>query len=115
MATALDTLDVEVTVRGDQPITIPEAVREGLGLEDGDRLRFVGENGRVVVEREAWKPPSEVRGSVKPGLRSMTLDEIRANPLTITEPHSDDFDVEIEEAMEIETRRYLDHDRFGVP
>ncbi len=115
MGRTLDTLDVEVTVSGDQPITIPEVVRVGLGLEDGDRLRFVGENGRVFVEREASRSSSEVRGSGSTVLRRMTLDEIIANPLTITESHSDDFDVEIEEAMEIETRRYLDRDRYGVP
>lgn len=115
MGRVLDTLDVEVTVSGDQPITVPEAVRQGLELEDGDQLRFVGENGRVFVQREARQPRSEVPKSVDSGLRTMTLDEIRANPLTITEPHSDDFDVEIEEAMEIETRRFLDRTRFGAP
>ena len=98
-----------------QPFTIPEWVEEQLGLKDGDSLVFLKEDGRIFLQRETSRPSSDARESVNAEFRDMTLDEIRANPLVITGPHSDDFDNEIEEAMQIETRRYLDRDRFSAP
>lgn len=85
-----------------EPITVPDQVVKTLGLEEGDELVFIQEDGRIFIQRGTRR-------------RGMTLDEIIANPLAITEPHSDDFDAEIEEAMEIETRRYLNRDRLGPP
>jgi AbrB family looped-hinge helix DNA binding protein len=38
----------KITLRGQ--ITIPVAIRKKLGLKDGDKVVFIEENGRIVVE-----------------------------------------------------------------
>lgn len=38
-----------ITTKGQ--VTLPKAVRERLGLKQGDRIEFVSENGRTVVRR----------------------------------------------------------------
>ena len=38
-----------VTSKGQ--VTVPKAIRERLGLKQGDRIEFVAENGRTLVRR----------------------------------------------------------------
>lgn len=38
-----------VTSKGQ--VTVPKAVRQRLGLKQGDRIEFVTENGRTIVRR----------------------------------------------------------------
>ena len=41
----------KITMRGQ--ITIPVGIRKRLGLKDGDKIIFMEENGRVIVENAA--------------------------------------------------------------
>lgn len=41
----------KVTLRGQ--ITIPADIRKKLGIQDGDKVLFVEENGRIVMENAA--------------------------------------------------------------
>ena len=41
----------KVTLRGQ--ITIPAEIRKRLGVKDGDRVVFVEENGRIIIENAA--------------------------------------------------------------
>ena len=41
----------KITLRGQ--ITIPRAIRKRLGVKDGDKVIFVEENGRVIIENAA--------------------------------------------------------------
>jgi AbrB family looped-hinge helix DNA binding protein len=41
----------KVTMRGQ--ITIPVRVRKRLGIKDGDKVVFIEENGRVIIENAA--------------------------------------------------------------
>ena len=41
----------KITIRGQ--ITIPIAIRKLLGLKDGDKVIFMEENGRVIMENAA--------------------------------------------------------------
>ena len=41
----------KITMRGQ--ITIPVAIRKRLGVKDGDKVVFIEENGRVIVENAA--------------------------------------------------------------
>lgn len=41
----------KITMRGQ--ITIPRAIRKRLGVRDGDKVVFVEENGRVIIENAA--------------------------------------------------------------
>jgi len=41
----------KITMRGQ--ITIPVAIRKLLGVKDGDKVIFMEENGRVIVENAA--------------------------------------------------------------
>lgn len=38
----------KITMRGQ--ITIPVAIRKKLGVKDGDKVIFVEENGRIIIE-----------------------------------------------------------------
>ena len=38
----------KITLRGQ--ITIPAAIRKKLGVKDGDKVIFIEENGRIVME-----------------------------------------------------------------
>lgn len=38
-----------VTSKGQ--VTVPKAIREKLGIKQGDRIEFVSENGRTIVRR----------------------------------------------------------------
>ena len=51
----------KITLRGQ--ITIPVAIRKKLGVKDGDKVIFIEENGRIVMEnsvRIALKDVQEV-------------------------------------------------------
>ena len=64
-------MESAITVKGQA--TIPKSIREHLGLQPGDRLKFfVHPDGSVVLLPKI--PPSKVRGTVKPR---------RARPVTI--------------------------------
>ena len=41
----------KITMRGQ--ITIPVGIRKRLGVKDGDKVVFIEENGRVVIENAA--------------------------------------------------------------
>jgi len=41
----------KITMRGQ--ITIPKEIRRRLGVKDGDKVVFVEENGRIIVENAA--------------------------------------------------------------
>jgi len=41
----------KITLRGQ--ITIPASIRKRLGVKDGDKVIFMEENGRIVVENAA--------------------------------------------------------------
>ena len=41
----------KITMRGQ--ITIPKKIRNRLGVKDGDKVIFIEENGRVIVENAA--------------------------------------------------------------
>ncbi|MCL2166726.1 MAG: AbrB/MazE/SpoVT family DNA-binding domain-containing protein [Clostridiales bacterium] len=41
----------KITMRGQ--ITIPVAIRKRLGVKDGDKVIFMEENGRVIIENAA--------------------------------------------------------------
>jgi antitoxin PrlF len=57
-------------------ITIPKAVREVLGLEQGDRVAFrIGEDGVVVVEPQTVELLS-LRGRLKPRRGGVTAEEM---------------------------------------
>lgn len=59
-------------------ITIPKAVREVLGVEQGDRVAFrIRDDGVVVVEPETLDLLC-LRGRLKPRRRGVTLEEMDA-------------------------------------
>ena len=60
-----------VTTKGQ--VTIPKAVRDELGLKEGDRVAFrVLEDGTVIVEPETIDL-SELRGVLKPKKKGVSL------------------------------------------
>ena len=87
---------IPATVTRQNQITVPVAVRDRLGVNGGGTVVFNVTDRDIVIEE-----------------RDLTLDEIRGS-LELSGPlASDDFDAEIEEAMGLETARYVDHDRLG--
>jgi AbrB family looped-hinge helix DNA binding protein len=57
-------------------ITIPKAVRDELGLREGDRVAFrVLEDGRVVVEPETIDL-LDLQGILKPRRKGVTLSDM---------------------------------------
>lgn len=64
------------TITSKGQITIPKAVRDELGVCEGDRVAFrVLEDGRVVVEPETIDL-LELRGILKPRRRGVTVAEM---------------------------------------
>ncbi len=87
---------ITATVTRQNQITVPAAVRERLGVNGGGTVVFNVTDRDIVIEE-----------------RDLTLDEIRGS-LELSGPlASNDFDAEIEEAMDLETAHYVDHDRLG--
>lgn len=87
---------IPATVTRQNQITVPAAVRERLGVNGGGTVVFNVTDRDIVIEE-----------------RDLTLDEIRGS-LELSGPlASDDFDAEIEQAMDLETARYVDHARLG--
>lgn len=41
----------KITMRGQ--ITIPKEIRKRLGVKDGDKVVFIEENGRIIIENAA--------------------------------------------------------------
>ena len=61
------------TITSKGQITIPKAVRDELGLREGDRVAFrVLEDGRVVVEPETIDL-LDLEGTLRPKRRGVTL------------------------------------------
>ena len=52
------------TVTSKGQVTIPKAVREALGVHEGDQLLFVVEGGRAVVTPVARRPLGELYGAL---------------------------------------------------
>ena len=75
MATVLGTKQLKSRA---QPLTVPDWVEAKLGLEEGDVLLFMEENGRVFVQREARRALDEVIGSLKTDRPFLTDDELDA-------------------------------------
>jgi antitoxin PrlF len=68
-------MESAVTVKGQA--TIPKAVREHLGLQPGDRVKFFFHpNGSVVLLPKL--PASALRGMIKSRRRSATIGEMNA-------------------------------------
>lgn len=66
------------TVTSKGQITIPKAVRDELGLTEGDRVAFrVLEDGSVVVELETVDL-LELEGALKPRRKGVTLADMDA-------------------------------------
>ena len=62
-----------ITTKG--RVTIPNAIREHLGLKPGDRIKFfVHPNGSVVLLPKL--PVSALRGIVKPRQPPVTIEEM---------------------------------------
>ena len=67
-------MESALTVKGQA--TIPKAIREHLGLNPGDRIKFfVHPDGSVVLLPKL--PSAALRGVVKPGRRPVTLGKMR--------------------------------------
>jgi len=63
-----------VTTKGQ--VTIPKAVRDELGLKEGDRVAFrVLEDGTVIVEPET-NDLSDLRGILKPKRKGVTISDM---------------------------------------
>jgi AbrB family looped-hinge helix DNA binding protein len=59
-------------------ITVPKEVREALGVKTGDRLGFrIKPDGTIVVLAETVDL-SELRGSVKPRVRGVSVEDMQA-------------------------------------
>lgn len=58
-------------------ITIPKAIRDGLGLHSGDKLEFiVTENGDVLI-KPVTKKVDEVFGKLhKPGQKTVSVEDM---------------------------------------
>lgn len=66
------------TVTSKGQITIPKAVRDELGLTEGDRVAFrVLEDGSVVVEPETVEL-LDLKGALKPRRKGVTLADMEA-------------------------------------
>ncbi|MEN6327009.1 MAG: AbrB/MazE/SpoVT family DNA-binding domain-containing protein [Syntrophomonas sp.] len=53
----------KVTVRGQ--ITIPIEIRKKLNIKDGDKVVFIEENGRIIIENSAMLALKEVQEAFK--------------------------------------------------
>jgi AbrB family looped-hinge helix DNA binding protein len=49
----------KITLRGQ--ITIPIAIRKKLGVKDGDKVVFIEENGRVIIENSVMVALKDVQ------------------------------------------------------
>jgi len=66
-----------VVVRRKGVIVIPKAVREALGIEEGDLLKVSVEEGRIVLRKEGFweKLFGSARGLYNPDAAELELDE----------------------------------------
>jgi AbrB family looped-hinge helix DNA binding protein len=53
----------KITLRGQ--ITIPVAIRKKLGVKDGDKVLFIEENGRIVMENSIRVALKDVQGAFR--------------------------------------------------
>jgi AbrB family looped-hinge helix DNA binding protein len=53
----------KITVRGQ--ITIPLEIRKRLGVKDGDKVVFIEENGRIVMENSVKVALNEVQNAFR--------------------------------------------------
>jgi AbrB family looped-hinge helix DNA binding protein len=53
----------KITLRGQ--ITIPVAIRKKLGVKDGDKVVFIEENGRIVMENSVRVALKDVRDAFR--------------------------------------------------
>lgn len=53
----------KVTVRGQ--ITIPIEIRKKLNIKDGDKVVFIEENGKIIIENSAMLALKEVQEAFK--------------------------------------------------
>ena len=51
----------KITLRGQ--ITIPVAIRKKLGVKDGDKVIFIEENGRIIMENSVMLALKEVQNA----------------------------------------------------
>jgi len=53
----------KITLRGQ--ITIPVAIRKKLGVKDGDKVIFIEENGRIIMENSVMLALKDVQNAFK--------------------------------------------------
>jgi antitoxin PrlF len=82
----------KVTVRGQ--ITIPIAIRKKLNIKDGDKVIFLEEDGRIIMENSAMVALQEVQEAFKGEAERLGL--------------KDDQDV-VNLVKEFRKERYADH------
>lgn len=63
-----------VTYKGQ--ITLPKAVREQLGVQAGDRVSFREIEGGVIVVEADTVDLMELRGSIKPRRRGVSVEDM---------------------------------------
>lgn len=65
-----------ITSRGQ--ITLPKEIRDGLGVQTGDRVRFWRDvDGRMIVEAETVDVRT-LRGMLRGGSRRLSVEEMNA-------------------------------------
>lgn len=66
-----------MVVRRKGVIVIPKALREALGIEEGDLLKVSVEEGRIVLRKESFweKLFGSARGLYNPDTAELELDE----------------------------------------
>lgn len=82
----------KVTVRGQ--ITIPIAIRKKLNIKDGDKVIFLEEDGRIIMENSAMVALQEAQEAFKGEAERLSL--------------KDDQDV-VNLVKEFRKERYADH------
>ena len=70
-------MDVAARVTSKGQITIPRAVREALGLGEGDHVVFRVEGGRALLARTAGPPRPGGAVEVPAEMRGVAWDEVR--------------------------------------
>lgn len=64
------------TVTSKGQVTIPKAVRDRLGLRAGDKVEFIEEDGKFVLQKDVEKSPFDKWVGFLKHLEGRTTDEI---------------------------------------
>lgn len=64
MQIGVDTMELaKVTIRGQ--ITIPIGIRKKLNIKDGDKVVFIEENGKIIIENSANVELRDINDRIK--------------------------------------------------